>query len=165
MIERRKIVFTSTLLNVYRYLKEFRQFKSMRPGNEKPCYNNEIYLHQMHFLSVSLHWKIEQGSRLHSYLCKCSFSINPVRHFAKEKINECILTKELIKGDHQHNQFEFNILLEIILDLCGHYVSLIVYSTKRKHLNMSRKIMFLFTESRFVFRINANSYLRCMLKN
>ena len=85
------------------------------------------------------------------------------------------LTKELIKGGHQHTQFEFNILHEMVLDFDtpqtvnrsyqGPFVSLISYITKSKHRDISGKIMFLFTESRFVLRINANSYLRCMMKN
>ena len=87
------------------------------------------------------------------------------------------LTKELIKGGHQHTQFEFNILHEMVLDFdTPHTVfkwnrvrQIICFFNKvynkNKHLDMPRKVMFLFTESRFVLRINANSYLRCMLKN
>ena len=83
------------------------------------------------------------------------------------------LTKELIKGGHQHTRLEFNILHEMVLDFDTPHTVLkrkIIFFfskvyNKNKIPDMPSKIMFLFTESRFVLRINANTYLRCMLKN
>ena len=59
------------------------------------------------------------------------------------------LTKELIKGGHQHTYFEFNILPELILDFDTPHTALkrnmfliISYTTKSKHQDMSRKYCF-----------------------